>query len=147
MSTSRRTSSITYLGCAAAVIAAVNYSCNVALAFSPTFVVLSSGRTVPSRLFAGGEGGEETAQQHPPAAALPSEKETDILNSPTFLKRKLEVLKSDIAKMDEKISKVKADLEAGKAQWEGKFKELEREVSILVTKIFFISAEEDESVF
>lgn len=55
---------------------------------------------------------------------------TDILNSPAFLQRKLEVIKSDIAKVDEEIVAAKAKLEEGKAEWGHQFDALEVEVSL-----------------
>ena len=55
---------------------------------------------------------------------------TDILNSPAFLKRKVDVLKSDIAKIDEEIEAAKQLLEAGKAEWGPQLDDLQREVSV-----------------
>ena len=55
---------------------------------------------------------------------------TDILNSPAFLQRKLEVIKSDIAKVEEEIVAAKAKLEEGKAEWGHQFDALEVEVSL-----------------
>lgn len=53
----------------------------------------------------------------------------DILNSPAFLQRKLDVIKSDIAKVEEQIAAAKAQLEDGKAEWGHQFEALEIEVS------------------
>jgi hypothetical protein len=53
---------------------------------------------------------------------------SDILNSPAFLQRKLEVLKSDDAAMDEQIVAAKAQLEEQKMEWEPQFDALEKEV-------------------
>jgi len=79
-------------------------------------------------LYAEGEASQEATQEtHPGDHMLPTEKESDILSSPAFLKRKLEVLKSDISKLDDRIEKAKTSLEAGKAEWGDKLKELERE--------------------
>ena len=55
----------------------------------------------------------------------------DILNSPAFLKRKIDVLKSDIAKTEEGIAAAKQRLEEGKAEWGGQLEELQKEVSVL----------------
>lgn len=60
--------------------------------------------------------------------ALPSESDTDILNSPAFLKRKLEVLKSDIAQADADVEALKVQVEAGKAEWGGQLDDLQLEV-------------------
>lgn len=57
---------------------------------------------------------EETpAEDAPPAAAAPD----DILNSPAFLQRKIDVLESDIKAADEKIEAANAQYEANKAEW------------------------------
>lgn len=61
---------------------------------------------------------------------LPSESDTDILNSPAFLKRKLEVLKSDIANADSEIEALKEQVEAGKAEWGGQLDDLQVEVCL-----------------
>ena len=53
---------------------------------------------------------------------------TDILNSPAFLKRKLDVLKSDIAQVDEKIAEKNQALEVGKAEWASQLEDLQTEV-------------------
>ena len=82
-------------------------------------------------LYAVEEGSQETTKQEEDQqqqSAEPKKKEMDILNSPAFLKRKLQVLKNDVSKVDEKINKANADLEEGKAKWGEKLKELEREV-------------------
>ena len=89
---------------------------------------------VQPRLYAEGDASKEaqqTQESHPGDHMLPAEKESDILNSPAFLKRKLEVLNSDISNVDERIEKAKAALEAGKAEWGDKLRELEREVSFV----------------
>lgn len=52
---------------------------------------------------------------------------TDILNSPAFLKRKLEVIKSDIAKVDEEIENAKNAVEEGKAVWGEKLASIQTE--------------------
>lgn len=53
--------------------------------------------------------------------------DSDILNSPAFLKRKLEVLQSDIEKADERIKAAKDALESGKAEWGDQIAELQLE--------------------
>mmetsp|Transcript_62816 Transcript_62816/g.182224 ORF Transcript_62816/g.182224 Transcript_62816/m.182224 type:complete len:251 (-) Transcript_62816:57-809(-) len=59
-----------------------------------------------------------------PAAAAA---ETDILNSPAFLKRKIDVLKSDIAAIDKEIEETRERAEAGKAEWGPQLEDLKRE--------------------
>lgn len=53
--------------------------------------------------------------------------ETDILNSPAFLKRKLEVLKSDVAKVEERISNTNKVYEENKAEWGPQIDDLRKE--------------------
>lgn len=55
------------------------------------------------------EGGEEKEIAAPDAG--------DILNSPAFLQRKLEVLQADIAKAEEDIENAKVAYEQGKEEW------------------------------
>lgn len=52
---------------------------------------------------------------------------TDILNSPAFLRRKLEVLHSDIAQVDTDIEEARSRLEAGKVEWGPQLDELQKE--------------------
>ena len=71
---------------------------------------------------------EETpAEDAPPAAAAPD----DILNSPAFLQRKIDVLESDIKAVDEKIEAANAQYEANKAEWGPQLDKLREEVSFL----------------
>jgi hypothetical protein len=56
---------------------------------------------------------------------------TDILNSPAFLQRKLQVLQSDIAQMDADAEAARQQLEEGKAEWGGQLEALQTEVSCL----------------
>lgn len=53
---------------------------------------------------------------------------TDILNSPAFLKRKVDVLKSDIEKAEQDIAAAQELAEAGKAEWGPQLDDLQREV-------------------
>jgi len=56
-----------------------------------------------------------------------SDSGTDILNSPAFLKRKLEVLQSDIEKIDAKMSSANDVYEANKAEWGPQLDDLRKE--------------------
>jgi len=56
-----------------------------------------------------------------------SDSGNDILNSPAFLKRKLEVLKSDIETIDGKISDFNTIYEQNKAEWGPQLDELRKE--------------------
>eukprot|EP00527_Entomoneis_sp_CCMP2396_P005658 CAMPEP_0198146632 /NCGR_PEP_ID=MMETSP1443-20131203/30484_1 /TAXON_ID=186043 /ORGANISM="Entomoneis sp., Strain CCMP2396" /LENGTH=221 /DNA_ID=CAMNT_0043810663 /DNA_START=180 /DNA_END=845 /DNA_ORIENTATION=- len=66
-------------------------------------------------LFAQADGEGEGEEQ--PNGEESSSAATDILNSPAFLKRKLEVLQSDIAKVEADTEEARSQLEAGKAEW------------------------------
>lgn len=58
---------------------------------------------------------------------LPTEEQADILNSPAFLKRKVEVLQSDIAALETEIEEANVVLQAGKDEWGNQFDMLNRE--------------------
>jgi hypothetical protein len=53
----------------------------------------------------------------------------DILSSPAFLKRKLEVLETDITNSEEELAKAMERLEVAKEEWGPQFDNLSREVS------------------
>ena len=59
----------------------------------------------------------------------------DILNSPDFLKRKLEVLKSDVAQAKESLEQAQARLEANKAEWGAQLDELAKEYKNIQTRM------------
>ena len=63
---------------------------------------------------------------------LASEEESDILNSPAFLKRKVEVLQSDIGALEKEIEEANAVYLAGKEEWGSKFDMLVKEVSLYI---------------
>jgi molecular chaperone GrpE len=60
------------------------------------------------------------------AAADPN----DILNSPAFLKRKLEVLESDIATAEEELAAATERKEVAKEEWGPQLEALQREVNV-----------------
>jgi outer membrane murein-binding lipoprotein Lpp len=62
----------------------------------------------------------------------------DILNSPAFLKRKIDVLKSDIEAADEKIEAANKIYEANKAEWGPQLETLRKEVSTWWIVVFFL---------
>ena len=68
------------------------------------------------------------------ASLLPSEEESDILSSPTFLKRKVEVLQSDIAALEKEIEEATAVAAKGKEEWAAKFDMLTKEVRNVCAK-------------
>mmetsp|Transcript_2717 Transcript_2717/g.3207 ORF Transcript_2717/g.3207 Transcript_2717/m.3207 type:complete len:267 (-) Transcript_2717:55-855(-) len=55
----------------------------------------------------------------------------DILNSPAFLKRKLEVLQKDVAQLDENISNVNGIYEENKAEWGSQIDALRNEYTTI----------------
>ena len=59
----------------------------------------------------------------------------DILNSPDFLKRKLEVLQSDLAQSQQELEEAKARLEAGKAEWGAQLDDLAKEYKNIQTRM------------
>ena len=85
-----------------------------------------------------GGGGEEAEEDAPPAGgdgehhelSKSNKKEAgdDILNSPAFLKRKLEVLKSDYDAAEKDLEEAKERVEAGKAEWGAELDKLQIEV-------------------
>jgi len=54
----------------------------------------------------------------------------DILSSPAFLKRKLEVLETDIAKTEEDLVAATERKEVAKEEWGPQLEALQREVSL-----------------
>lgn len=60
--------------------------------------------------------GEGAEQPEAKDAASPSE-DSDILNSPAFLKKKVEVLEGDLTKLDEAMTEANAVYDANKAEW------------------------------
>lgn len=74
------------------------------------------------------EPAEDEAQASTKTSAMKkSDTADDILNSPDFLKRKLEVLKSDLAKASKDLEEAQARLEAGKAEWGAQLDDLAKE--------------------
>lgn len=83
------------------------------------------------------------AEEDEKAAETKPEKktsDTDILNSPAFLKRKLEVLKSDLAKAEEDLASAKQRLEEGKVEWGAQLDELEAEVRTSKSLCLYLSS-------
>jgi molecular chaperone GrpE len=61
------------------------------------------------------------------AEASDNSSNTDILNSPAFLRRKVDVLKSDIAEMQEKLNAAENMLEENQAEWKPQIDALQNE--------------------
>ena len=72
-----------------------------------------------------GEAVEEPQEGEPKSADAAA---ADILNSPAFLTRKLDVIKSDIAKVEGDLAVAKERSEAGRAEWGTRFDDLRKEV-------------------
>lgn len=68
----------------------------------------------------------------------------DILNSPPFLKRKLEVLRTDVLKADADIEAAKERLEAGKAEWGAQIEDLEKEYKNIQQRMSAQSSKSDD---
>lgn len=69
---------------------------------------------------------DNEAEDAAPAAPAAADA-TDILNSPAFLQRKVEVLESDIAALEKEIEEANAVYLAGKEEWGPKFDFLNKE--------------------
>lgn len=79
-----------------------------------------------------GSAAEEDDGSTETAAEEASEEESDILNSPAFLKRKVEVLQSDIGALEKEIEEANTVYLAGKEEWGSKFDMLVKEVSVYI---------------
>jgi len=66
---------------------------------------------------------------------------TDILNSPAFLKRKLELLKEDISKVENDCEEMALKVEEGKAEWGEKMDKLEKEYKNIQERSIKMSSE------
>eukprot|EP00978_Attheya_sp_CCMP212_P005726 scaffold12832_cov50-Attheya_sp.AAC.7 len=60
---------------------------------------------------------DDTAKDKTEELKLPEESSSDILNSPAFLKRKLEVLNSDLAALEGEMEATSTILQENKAEW------------------------------
>lgn len=94
------------------------------LAYSaPPFLSFTALRTT--------EGGDDTTTASDNEVANPEASKPDaamdILNSPEFLKRKLDVLKTDSAKAADDVAAAKERFEAGKAEWGPQMDDLQKE--------------------
>lgn len=112
-----------------AVAAFVAPSVNGFQIAKPAVAFHASGQVASTCLFAEeeGEAGTEAEQ----AGVSSSDGATDILNSPAFLKRKIDVLKSDIAQAEADIAAAREQVETGKAEWGSQLEDLEIEVRCL----------------
>lgn len=74
-------------------------------------------------------GEEEGPTEEAVAAEDDGNAASDILNSPEFLRRKMDVLKSDLEQAEQQLESEKLRYEDGKAEWGEQFDELAKEVS------------------
>jgi len=91
------------------------------------------------------DGSEEAAE----AAATEEKKASpaaDILSSPSFLKKKLDVLKSDIEAVEVKREAANAAYEAGKAEWGSQIDNLKKEYSNIEDRFKSMSKGEIKTV-
>lgn len=95
-------------------------------------LTVSQFQYTPTCLFAEEEAEAEapTEEDAPETSGEAPTAEMDILNSPAFLKRKIDVLKSDLEGMDAEIEEARVRAEAGKAEWGPQLDDLRLEVSI-----------------
>lgn len=70
----------------------------------------------------------ETDNSAPSTTSTAAAAANDILNSPAFLKRKLDVLRSDLGKIDNDINDAKDRLAAGREEWGPQLDDLQKEV-------------------
>lgn len=77
---------------------------------------------------------EEATEDEAPAADAGN----DILNSPAFLKRKLEVLTADVAELEDRVSGMNAIYEENKVEWGPQMDKLRTEVNIVMTMMIMM---------
>jgi len=82
-----------------------------------------------TRLFMAEDGDGETNTEQQETTAAGEAAGSDILSSPAFLKRKLEVLKSDIEKTEKDLAEALERVEVAKEEWAPQLEDLEREYS------------------
>lgn len=68
----------------------------------------------------------------------------DILNSPEFLKRKRDVLKSDLAKAEADLKAAQERLEAGKGEWGSQIEDLQKEYKTIQQRMNTQSNKSDD---
>mmetsp|Transcript_10868 Transcript_10868/g.15322 ORF Transcript_10868/g.15322 Transcript_10868/m.15322 type:complete len:245 (-) Transcript_10868:95-829(-) len=93
------------------------------------------------------EEGDSATEETTPAGEdhmLPDEGGSDILSSPAFLARKLDVLKSDIAKAEEELVEINQQIEEGKAEWGDQIEALSKEYENISNRMTQQSAAGDE---
>ena len=95
---------------------------------SATCLNMSEEETAAEDPAAQSDEGSSTSEDAEPAAAAADQ--NDILNSPAFLKRKLEVLGSDIAAAEEELVAATERKEVAKEEWGPQLDALQREVSV-----------------
>jgi len=118
--TIRRSMSVNRAAAAAAPAASAAAPCA-----SATCLNMSEEETAAEDPAAQSDEGSSTSEDAEPAAAAADQ--NDILNSPAFLKRKLEVLGSDIAAAEEELVAATERKEVAKEEWGPQLDALQRE--------------------
>jgi len=85
-----------------------------------------------------GTSSSDSVEENPSAA--PSGDGSDILSSPAFLKKKVEVLQSDVAALEKEIEEANAAYAAGKEEWGSKFDMLSKESQSMQERLAEIGA-------
>ena len=95
-----------------------------AFTFSSPARLITEARTIgqSTRLWAEESGDDDDAAPSNGGGA------SDILNSPAFLSRKIDVLKSDISAAEAEIEELTKTLDEGKAEWGDQLDKLREEV-------------------
>lgn len=109
------------------------------LAFRPSTCLRSADTDEASKEPSDSDDGSKTEEK-----AKSEDAATDILNSPAFLKRKLEVIQSDTAKVEENIEAAKTRLEEGKAEWGSQIGDLEKEYILIQQRMSAQSNKTDD---
>lgn len=100
-----------------------------------SLIPTTSSPTSKEHIFRMADENAEDVEEAPQEEEKAQVDSTDILNSPAFLKRKIDVLKSDIAAVDEKIEASNTIYEANKAEWGPQFEDLRKELSLMTDRL------------
>jgi molecular chaperone GrpE len=79
----------------------------------------------------GGSGGETSSSSDETAEAI----ETDILSSPVFLRRKLEVVQKELEVTNAELEEARGRLESAKEEWQPQLDELEKEYARIQSRM------------
>lgn len=127
--------SLGFLSLSSEAFAFTSRTCNLPttsrLAFRPSTCLCSADTDAESK-----EPSNETEESSKETAEKPKvDAGNDILNSPAFLKRKPEVLQSDIKKVEEDTEAAKTRLEEGRKEWGSQIEDLEKEYKLIQQRL------------